>query len=168
MSFCVINIEKIRLKRYLRNVNKVFHVKELTMNRKDKGADSDNKGRQKTGRLGEDIACLFLERKGYIVKGRNYRQPWGEIDIVAEKNNVVRFVEVKSVFVPDFSREMGYRPEELVDARKLKKIARTASLYMENCKDDREFQIDVVGVLLHQGTKTARCRLFEQVLEDNL
>jgi len=35
-------------------------------------------------------------------------------------------------------------------------------------KDEREYQIDVVGVIISESTKTARCRLLEQVLEDNL
>ena len=52
--------------------------------------------------------------------------------------------------------------------RKLKKLARTAQLYMEVMKDEREYQIDVVGVIISESTKTARCRLLEQVLEDNL
>ena len=63
---------------------------------------------------------------------------------------------------------MDYRPEEMVTSDKLKKLARTANLYMENKKDKREFQIDVVGVILSQETRTARCRLIEQALEGNL
>ena len=100
---------------------------------------------------------------------RNYRKPWGEIDIIAEKGNSVRFVEVKAVsrerLPEDVSREMqDYRPEEQVHSSKLRKVARTAELYMAHTNDDREFQIDVVGVFLNMKTRQARCRLFEQVL----
>ena len=126
--------------------------------------------RQK-GNIGEDIACQFLERKGFRIIGRNYLRKWGEIDIIAEKGNIVRFIEVKSVSrdtLPDISREMDYRPEELVDLRKLRKLARTASLYMEEKKDDREYQIDVIGVIMSTTSRTARCRMIEQALEDNL
>ena len=127
--------------------------------------------RKKVGRIGEDIAAQFLERKGYRVIEKNYRKPWGEIDIIAEKGGTVRFVEVKAVSresFPDGSREMDYRPEEMVDLRKLRKLARTANLYMERTKDEREFQIDVVGVIMVASMRTARCRLFEQALESNL
>lgn len=127
--------------------------------------------RKEVGRLGEDIAAQFLERKGFKVIARNYRKPWGEIDIIAEKGGVVRFVEVKAVSresLPDVSREMDYRPEEMVDSRKLRKLARTAALYMEVHKDKREFQIDVVGVIMVMDMRKARCRLFEQALESNL
>src|SRR3989338_4819329 len=106
--------------------------------------------RKEVGRLGEDVATQFLEQKGFKVIARNYRKPWGEIDIIAEKAGVVRFVEVKAVSresLSDVSREMSnYRPEEQVHPSKLKKICRTAELYMANANDNREFQIDVVEI----------------------
>lgn len=127
-----------------------------------------NSHRKKIGSLGEGIAAQFLEGKGFTILSRNYRKPWGEIDIIAEKGGVVRFVEVKSVSresLPDVSREnMSYRPEELVHEAKLRKIARTAEMYMNGQNDTREYQIDVVGVFLDLGTRKARCRLYEQVL----
>ena len=127
--------------------------------------------RKSVGRDGEDIACKFLVRKGYRILDRNYRRKWGEIDIVAEKDGCVRFVEVNAVSrqsSQNGSREMDYRPEELVHKTKLRKVARTAALYMEEKGDDREYQIDAVGVVMNQATRTARCRVFEQVLEENL
>jgi putative endonuclease len=122
------------------------------------------------GRLGEDIACQFLIRKGFKVLERNFRKPWGEIDIVAVKDGRVRFIEVKAVSREnlDDSREMDYRPEELATPSKLKKVARTSQLYMEQKKDRREYQIDVVAVIMDIATKRARCRFIEQALEDNL
>lgn len=123
-----------------------------------------NVDKREIGRIGEEIAAEFLERKGFKIVDKNYRKKWGEIDIVAEKSNCIRFVEVKAV-----SREsLDYRPEELVDRRKLRKLARTAALYMESKGDKREFQIDVVGVIMNKTKRTAHCRLFEQALEDNL
>ncbi len=127
--------------------------------------------RKEVGRTGEDIAAQFLASKGFKIITRNYRKPWGEIDIIAEKGDIVRFVEVKAVSrenLPDISREMDYRPEELVHVRKLKKLARTAAMYMEVMKDHREFQIDVVGVIIDKSRRIARCRFFEQALESNL
>lgn len=120
--------------------------------------------RRRTGNLGEDIACIFLERKGFKVTDRNFSKPWGEIDIVATRADIVHFIEVKSISVRQFSRESDQRPEELVDERKLRKVSRTAALYMESSRDNREYQIDVVGVLLNKETRKARCRLYEQVL----
>ncbi|MDO8552441.1 MAG: YraN family protein [bacterium] len=132
---------------------------------------NDDNARKHIGQLGEDIACQFLEGKGFKILERNYRKPWGEIDIIAEMVGIVRFVEVKAVsreILEGGSREIDYMPEEMATANKLRKVSRTASLYMDEKKDDREFQIDVVSVLLNESTKQARCRLIEQALEDNL
>ena len=127
--------------------------------------DIDRKG---VGRAGEDVACQFLEQRGFKIIERNYLKPWGEIDIIAEKDDIVRFVEVKTLsreMLSDVTRESNnYRPEEQVHPAKLKKIARTAETYMNERGDSRDFQIDVVGVFLDMDRRRARCRLFEQVL----
>ncbi len=117
--------------------------------------------------MGEEIACQFLARKGYAVVERNYQKPWGEIDIIAVKGREVRFIEVKTVTreISGAGDELEYRPEEMVTREKLKKVVRTASLYMEQSKDEREYQIDVVGVIMDPEKRVARCRLFEQVIE---
>jgi len=132
---------------------------------------TEDRLRKHVGRLGEEIVSQFLIKKGFKILDRNYRKPWGEIDIIAEKDNVVRFVEVKAIsreILPDSLEEIDYRPEEMVTKEKLKKVGRTATLFMETMHDLREYQIDVVGVILSESTKTARCRLFEQALEENL
>jgi len=121
-----------------------------------------------TGALGESLACEFLASKGYTIVLRNFLRPWGEIDIVAEKQGIVHFVEVKAVTrenLPDISRENdAYRPEEQVHPAKLRKIARTAEMYMNEKNDPREYQIDVVGVFIDVVRRQARCRIYEQVL----
>src|SRR3954468_8311226 len=102
---------------------------------------------KEVGAIGENVAAEFLRRKGFEIVEKNYRKPWGEIDIIAVKSNIVRFVEVKSV-----SREPGanitlenndHRPEELVHEHKLQKVARTAEMYMNDKSDSRDYQIDV-------------------------
>ena len=120
--------------------------------------------RRSTGALGEKIAAEFLERRGFEVLECNYLRPWGEIDIIALKNGVVHFVEVKTLSRENTQGALNHQPEDLGDRRKLRKLSRTAELYMESKRDRREFQIDVVGVILSHQTKTARCRLLEQAL----
>jgi putative endonuclease len=121
---------------------------------------------RETGAQGEMIAIQFLVKRGYKLVSQNYRKPWGEIDIIAEKNNILHFFEVKTVVEKQnkFSREMVYMPEELAHSSKLQKVARTALLYMQEKRDEREFQIDVIGVIMNPTTRTARCRIFEQAL----
>lgn len=134
--------------------------------------------RKEAGRIGEQIAAEYLARKGFRILDRNYRKPWGEIDIIAEMTDTIRFVEVKTLSrnvvevktlsrnaASDVSREKDdYRPEEQVHVKKLQKIARTAEIYMNSKKDIRDYQIDVVGVILDMSNRKARCRLYEQVL----
>lgn len=122
------------------------------------------------GSIGEDIAAKFLKNKGFNIVAMNYRKPWGEIDIIAEKQGIMHFVEVKAVTrqIQNGSREMDYRPEEMATRSKLIKVSRTATLYMESKKDSREFQIDVVGVIMDTEKRVAKCRYFAQVLEDIL
>ena len=124
--------------------------------------------RARVGQIGETLASVFLERKGFRILTRNYRKPWGEIDIIAEKLGIIHFVEVKALSrenISNISREKGnYRPEEQVHPAKLQKIAKTAESFMNESNDPREFQIDVVGVFVDENSRKARCRLFEQVL----
>src|SRR5688500_8779759 len=49
------------------------------------------------GTLGETIACRFLMKRGFKIIERNYLKKWGEIDIVAKKDELWHFVEVKTV-----------------------------------------------------------------------
>ena len=50
--------------------------------------------RQRLGKKGEDAACAYLERKGYVICRRNYRCRYGEIDIIAAKGGELSYVEV--------------------------------------------------------------------------
>ena len=48
------------------------------------------------GKKGEDIAVVFLKKKGWKILERNYRKQYGEIDIIARKQNLLIFIEVKN------------------------------------------------------------------------
>ncbi len=49
------------------------------------------------GDKGEDVACIFLRKHGFQVVTRNYLRKWGELDIIAVKEGIVHFFEVKSI-----------------------------------------------------------------------
>ena len=127
-------------------------------------------GNKETGAQGEDIACLYLQSKGYRIVGRNYRRRTGEIDIIAEKGAIVHIVEVKAgtyLSRENISREKAsWDPAEHATAEKLQKVARTALLYMAEHNDSRQYQVDVLAVYLDLQRKRAICVLFEQVLGD--
>src|SRR3989344_4427179 len=112
------------------------------------------------GFLAENIAARYLEGRGYEVVEKNYRKPWGEIDIIAQKDGVVVFVEVKAnrqEFAGDFA------PEIRVDWKKEAKIKRTAAFYLEQQFGDmeREWQIDIVSVTFDLAGKKAKIKHFK-------
>lgn len=97
------------------------------------------------GDQGEKQALEFLMKKGYRILDTNYRQPYGEIDIIAfdpyQREYV--FVEVKC----RKNAKYGY-PEEFVDEGKMEKITRTAYRWLNEANlDDPEWRIDVIAIL---------------------
>jgi putative endonuclease len=77
------------------------------------------------GKWGEERAAVFLRLKGYRILERNYRVPQGEIDLIALKNGVVVFVEVKS----RKGRAQG-TPLEAVSPHKVRRLSAAAALYL--------------------------------------
>ncbi len=96
----------------------------------------DTKNSKKdVGNLGEDIAAQFLMKQGYLIKDRNYLRSYGEIDIVAYKNGIYHFIEVKTVScksLDEVIHETGerHRPEDKVHPWKLMRLARVIQAYV--------------------------------------
>jgi putative endonuclease len=119
--------------------------------------------KQKIGELGENIAVRFLVKHGFKILDRNYTKKWGELDVVAEKQNKIHFVEVKSV-----SRETigGHRPEENMHPSKMKRMSRTIQTYLLSKKtlDDKEWQVDLLVVYIDLNNKKARVKKIEDLI----
>lgn len=118
------------------------------------------------GNIGEDIACTFLKREGFIVVGRNYQRKWGELDIIAQKDKVFHFFEVKSVTC-DFSRVTNaHRPEDNVHGLKMRHISRMIETYLadNNRELDSEFQFHVISVYMNEKTRRARVKWLKNVI----
>ncbi len=77
------------------------------------------------GRAGEDFVAAAIRKQGFIISARNFISRFGEIDIIAENNTHILFVEVKT-------RSAGAigAPREAVDRRKRQRILATAQVYM--------------------------------------
>jgi putative endonuclease len=82
--------------------------------------------RIRTGRAGEDLAAAYLRRAGYEILERNYRCPFGEVDIIAREGGSIVFVEVKCRRSERFGE-----PETSVGREKQKKIARISLNYLQ-------------------------------------
>ncbi len=130
--------------------------------------EADNRTeKRKIGDLGETIACEFLEKQGYRIIERNYLQKWGELDIVAKRENRIHFVEVKSVSrvtpLEDVSHGT-FRPEDNMHPAKLDRLFRTIQTYLLHKKLDCDFQLDLVTVQMDMKTRQARVELIENII----
>ena len=118
--------------------------------------------KRRLGDLGENIACSFLEKRGFEIIERNYLRKWGEIDIVTRKGGVMRFIEVKSVVSRGTSD--NYRPEENMHPGKLKRLARIMQTYLLEKKLDCDWQLDLITVKIDQESRKARVEIIENVI----
>lgn len=101
-----------------------------------------------TGKIGEDIAARFLKRKGYRIIDRNWRIKSGEIDIVADDNGTVVFVEVKA------RSSTGYGSgEEAITEHKKEKIINAAKACLKYKGEDRPCRFDVIAILFDKRRK---------------
>lgn len=126
---------------------------------------------QKTGEIGENIAVKFLMKQGFEVIERNYTKKWGEIDIIAQKDNRVHFIEVKSISDKGRSRVNkvvgdDYRAEDNMHPWKLKRLSRTIQTYLLSHKEyeEKEWQVDLVVVYLDLENKKARVKLESDII----
>ncbi len=101
------------------------------------------------GQRGEALAAKQMERMGYEILERNFHALKAEIDIIAKKENMIVFTEVKY----RQNEEMG-TPAEAVDYRKQQNILRAAKVYIaQNCLMEQgyDFRFDVAEVLNSEG-----------------
>lgn len=96
------------------------------------------------GALGEQLAAKYLRCNNYTIKSANFKTYTGEIDIIAQKDNVLCFVEVKT-------RQIGgiTSPADAVDIRKQENIKSAASVYINKWADDTlQIRYDIIEVFV--------------------
>lgn len=94
-----------------------------------------------TGILGEQAAQKFLQEKGYHILAINWRHKRSEVDIIAQDQQMIVFVEVKT----RSSTHYGY-PEEFVDKNKIKKLREAADAYIEQMDWKGELRFDIIAI----------------------
>lgn len=116
------------------------------------------------GFLGENIASRFLESGGYRILAKNYQKPWGEIDIIAEKEGIIVFCEVKT----NSKKFQGgnFNPELRVNSFKSRHLIRTAELLMKSrfAGENREWRIDIIAVTLDKHNQKAHIKHFKNAI----
>lgn len=122
------------------------------------------------GKIGEDIACVYLIKNGFSIVSRNYRKKWGELDIVAKKSQAFHFFEVKSVtFGFDLEKRSQisfHRPEDNVHGLKIRHIRKMIETFLwENCGNiDQVFFFHVICVFLDRKRRVGRVKVVENVI----
>ena len=110
----------------------------------------------KVGKFGEDYTTAFLKKSGYTIVSRNFHSKYGEIDIIASKNNIIAFVEVKT-------RSEGslFSPREAVDCFKQNRCIKTAQFFMlSNNTESFQPRFDVSEIIVKKDNrnKLSVCR----------
>ncbi|MDO4743119.1 MAG: YraN family protein [bacterium] len=116
------------------------------------------KNSKNIGYKGEDVVCRYLIKNDFLICARNYHSRYGEIDIVAENEKIIIFVEVKTR-----SKNSISSPGSFVDYRKQQKIIKTANYYLMNNPTSLQPRFDVAEVFTEtpDDFKNARINYIE-------
>jgi putative endonuclease len=127
------------------------------------------KNTKEIGTLGEDIAVKHLKKAGFTIIERNYSRKWGELDVVASKDNLVHFIEVKTVSyetkhdLEEAVLRETWRPEEQVHQFKLHQIAKALETWISDNNYQGNWVIDVIGVRVVPRETFATVNIIENV-----
>jgi putative endonuclease len=120
------------------------------------------------GQIGENLACEYLRDKGYKIIARNYRKPWGEIDIITKApNKTLVFMEVKTLRQAQGKPHADINPEDNLTSAKLQKLQRTAQLYAGHypglIDDNKNWQIDLIAIFLDPRGDKPEIKHYENI-----
>ena len=103
----------------------------------------DQPAHQRRGRDAEQMACAHLLKNGLTLEQRNYRSPYGEIDLIMREREALVFVEVRFRSSSRFGS-----PAETVDARKRAKLRATAEYYLQHVRraSNKPCRFDIVAI----------------------
>ncbi len=114
---------------------------------------------QKVGQFGEKLACNYLIRKGYKVLAKNIKISYQEIDIIAQKNKNIIFIEVKT----RTSDKLG-KANESFSPQKMKNLHFSIENYIYKNKISEKFiSIDLISVDINKYKKIANIKHYKDV-----
>ncbi len=107
------------------------------------------------GVYGEKVTADYLKNQGFIIFKRNYHSRFGEIDIIAEKDDLLLFVEVKTR-----SGDQMVSGREAVDFNKQNRIKATAGDFLRKTKQEYKCRFDVSEVTVKPNETGLDCEIF--------
>ncbi|OGK24700.1 hypothetical protein A2954_06610 [Candidatus Roizmanbacteria bacterium RIFCSPLOWO2_01_FULL_37_12] len=111
------------------------------------------------GQKGEIEAVSYLLKNGYRVVGQNYHTHWGEIDIIAEKDKKLSFIEVKSRVGESYGK-----PYEAVNFIKINKLRRPVQFFLlKNEYKNYKLSLDVISIVFTEDLSVKNLKYFENV-----
>jgi len=102
------------------------------------------------GNRGEDAVCRYVEKYGYRITARNFNCPRGEIDIIAENDDTIAFIEVKSR-----KEDCVVSGIDAVDWTKKRRIIKTAAWYSYSNPLTKQPRFDIAEVILKNDIPSA-------------
>lgn len=98
-----------------------------------------------TGNFGEGLAAAYLQQNGYTLLHQNWRHSHWEVDIIASRNNVLHFIEVKTRRTKKFGH-----PEESVSKKKIQNLINASEEYLYQHPQWQRIQFNVLAItILH-------------------
>ena len=96
-----------------------------------------------TGKTGEAMGIAWLLAKGYAIREQNWRHSRWEVDAIAEKDNILHFIEIKT----RRSRKFGL-PEEKVGKKKIQNLINAAEEYLYLHPQWKRIQFNILSILV--------------------
>lgn len=125
--------------------------------------------KSETGRIGEDIACEYLKKQGCKVIERNFRQKFGELDIVCiDKDKTLVFVEVKTMAGFGSDSKNSIMPEDQMSKSKFIKTAKISAAYANSNKklinENAGWRIDLLTILTGQKGECVDVKHYKNII----
>lgn len=114
---------------------------------------------QKVGRFGEGLARDYLVRHGYKIIGENIKVSYKEIDIIAKKQSLIVFIEVKT----RTSDKFGFA-DEAISSKKIKHLKRAIGAYLKSYNPEfKDIRLDLIAIDIDKYKKIAKIKHYKDI-----
>ena len=118
------------------------------MERRENDILADGPEHIQMGAWGEELAAAYLREKGYVILERDWHSKHRDIDIIAQQNDCIVFIEVKTRRNSDFGD-----PLQAINYRKQKNLRLAINHYIHYRKFDNPWRFDVITIVGELGSK---------------